>query len=122
MIYSSEGRATIAGVHLSFSWRVNSANNCSVSIIPAGLSSAQAGESFRFQAIVLSSDEADSRETPGVRDLGQSDLCLTAPTAGEGVEGGVPSRALCLAVDGGTVCFGFPRRADYPHEAVSELL
>lgn len=31
-------------------------------------------------------------------------------------------RALGLAVDGGTVCFGFPRRADYPHETVSELL
>lgn len=27
-----------------------------------------------------------------------------------------------LAVDGGAVGFGFPRGADYPHEAVSELL
>lgn len=27
-----------------------------------------------------------------------------------------------LAVDGSTVCFNFPRRADYTHEAVSKLL
>lgn len=40
-----------------------------------------------------------------------------------GLVGGRGSAAVFgLAVDGGAVCFGFPRGADYAHEAVSELL
>lgn len=39
------------------------------------------------------------------------------PTAGLS-----PGADMELAVDGGAVGFGFPRRVDYPHEAVSELL
>lgn len=78
------------------------------------------------EAIVPPSDEGDGpfpcrTETPGVRDRAQSNSCFSARTAGAGRRAGTDT-LLRLAVDGGAVCFGFPRGADYPHEAVSELL
>lgn len=48
---------------------------------------------------------------------------LSGPQRWGGVQKvGGRTRTLGLAVNGSTVCFGFPRRADYPHETVSELL
>lgn len=54
------------------------------------------------------------REPPGVREL--SRLALRAEE-GERVE----RARLALAVDGGTVCFGFPCWVNYSHKAVSKL-
>lgn len=61
------------------------------------------------------------RETPGVQDREHSNPYISAPQPGRVRVRGEP-QCCSLAVDGGTVCFGFPRGVDYPHEAVSELL
>lgn len=73
MITTSEADPleAVCSVHLSFSLQINSANNWSMFIIPAGL---EAGESVHSQAIVLPSDEGGNlfacrREAPGVRDI-----------------------------------------------------
>ena len=107
----------VCSVHLS-----SSQSQRPVFIVPAGLSSLEA-EGIYFQAIVLPFDEGDNlfpcrREAHG----GSRDRVQSNPQLGCVKRAGRRARVLGLAVDGGTVCFGFPRRADYPHEAVSELL
>lgn len=85
----------------------------------------KAGESVCLEVIVLPSGDGDDRfpcrtGAPGVRDRVQRNFVSQPPQPGEGQRERAPGE-LGLAVDRGTVCFGFPRRADYPHEAMSEL-
>lgn len=119
-VYEGPSEA-VCSVHLSFSLSGGTVQTCSVFIIPAGRSVPGAGGST-FRPF----DEGDNpfpcrRETPGVRDREHSNPYISAPQPGRVRVRGEP-QCCSLAVDGGTVCFGFPRGVDYPHEAVSELL
>lgn len=89
------------------------------------LASAWLRQGIRLPPVHCSAlDEGDNllpcrTEPPGLWDRVQQVIRASAPTAGGGWRA---SAGPGLAVDGGTVCFCFARRADYPHEAVSELL
>lgn len=74
----------------------------------------------------------EKRNRPAARSLSSRESGVPASCRGRqrgesrvtcgGVGAPPPAAGGVLAVDGGTVCFGFPCRVDYSHETVSELL
>lgn len=121
-----EGPAgVIHSVHLSFNESPWTGLLPCFFIIPAGLSLPKARQSTLRQLLPFGQGRqpvACRRETPGGgSETVHCDPGLSVSTAETCWRAG-KAKVLVLAVDGSTVCFGFPRRADYPHEAVSELL
>lgn len=92
-------------------------NSCSTFVTPA-----VRGRDATVSLFCLFGEGHDLFPCRGVEEKGAQSNPRFRPRSQRGLkfEGG-ENKTLGLTVYGGTVCFGFPRRADDPHETVSEL-